>query len=55
MKFGGKPTMADKMAVATKQRRGKPVKTKDIAPIAKPKIKPKLGKDSFGATVKWKF
>lgn len=39
MKFGQKPTVNEMAAIAESRRNGRPVKTKDIAPIEGPKIK----------------
>ena len=55
IKFGGKPTVQSRMDVAEKARGGRPVKTKDIAPVAKPQIKPTAGKGKVGVNLKWKF
>jgi hypothetical protein len=55
MKFGGKPTMRDKMAVA-KARVGKnPGVSKGSKPPPKPKISPTVSKKSVGVKATWKF
>lgn len=55
MKFGQKPTIRD-MAKVVDDRLGHTTgASKGKAPLPKPKIKPKLKKDTIGATVKWRF
>jgi hypothetical protein len=55
IKFGGKPTMRDKMDVA-KSRVGKnPGVSKGSKPSPKPKVKPILKKGTVGAKVTYKF
>lgn len=55
IKFGQKPTIRD-MAKVVDDRLGRTTgASKGKAPLPKPKIKPKLKKDTIGATVKWRF
>jgi len=52
MKFGGKQTMADKVAVAARNKSGKAM---DSKPVGKPKVKPVIGKNKVGVKATWKF
>ena len=55
IKFGQNPTIRD-MDKALEDRLGHTTgASKGKAPLPKPKIKPKLKKDTIGATVKWRF
>lgn len=56
MKFGQKQTMRDKVAVASRNKN--PAGSKDIKPVAKPKITPSGTnplKKKVGIKVKWSF
>lgn len=58
MKFGQKQTVSQKAKMVEDRRNGRPVKTKDIAPVAKPKIKPSGTnplKGKVGVKATWKF
>jgi hypothetical protein len=50
MKFGGRQTVADKMAVAESRMGKNPGVSKGYTPPPKAKIKPKIGKDRIGLT-----
>jgi hypothetical protein len=52
MKFGQKPTMRDKVAVASRDKSGKAM---DSKPIGKPKIKPTGSLKNPGIKAVWKF
>ena len=52
IKFGGKQTMAEKVAVASKYK-SDPVK-KSKTPSRAPKVSPIIGKDKIGIKAKWK-
>jgi hypothetical protein len=55
IKFGGKPTMRDKMHAA-KRRVGKNSgESKGTKPAPKPKVRPTLKKGEVGAEVTYKF
>jgi hypothetical protein len=51
MKFGGKQTMQDKVAMATKKGYDTGKKSTGSKPLPKAKIKPKIGKDKVGFTI----
>ena len=51
MKFGGKPTMADKMKVAEGRVGKSPGVSKGTKPAPKAKVKPVIGKDKIGFKV----
>jgi len=55
MKFGGKQTMADKMAVADALLGKHTWASKGSKPPPKPKVKPVIGKDKIGFKVTRKF
>ena len=55
MKFGGKQTMADKMAVADALLGKHTGASKGSKPPPKPKVKPVIGKDEIGFKVTRKF
>ena len=55
MKFGGKQTMADKMAVADALLGKHTGASKGSKPAPKPKVKPVIGKDKIGFKVTRKF
>ena len=55
IKFGGKQTMADKMAVADALLGKHTGASNGIRPPPKPKVKPVIGKDKIGFKVTRKF
>ena len=55
MKFGGKQSMADKMAVADALLGKHTGASKGIRPPPKPKVKPVIGKDKIGFKVTRNF
>ena len=58
MKFGQKTTIQSRMAVAEAKRNGRPVKTKDIAPVEGPSFKASGTnpfKKKIGVKAVWKF
>lgn len=55
LEFGQKPTVAGRAAVVEALLGRTTGASKGVAPLPKPKIKPKISKDTIGATVKWKF
>ena len=55
MKFGGKPTIKDKMATAEKHLGATTGASKGSKPPPAPKIKPNVKRGAIGAKVQWKF
>ena len=55
MKFGGKQSIVDKMAVADALLGKHTGASKGIRPPPKPKVKPVIGKDKIGFKVTRKF